>query len=321
MIAPGSPDATSHTTTRTGTPSMPELPVHAGRHYAVQHHYALSDDAWCLELREAVPMPDKPLGPVAYRAGRAFLTAYIPDEDPDLEPTIHVHSHDEHVIPYDIMRWFMEQVAEQLERCRTAFSLGEMITMWLVWSRRRGHLGCHFACRVVPCRAAPPRRVAAALFRPAAACPAVVRPPAVPPACCSSRTNSLRCCCLGCCLAAVSPQSVRPAAAVLPSRSRAPSPGRRPARVSVVGWPRVGLPAAGVLASGSPAPAAAVRHVPPALGRPGDHRRPCRASSHRRCPAAGVALECRAGCQGRCWRAASSKGLSVSDFLSSTARN
>ncbi|MER6094148.1 hypothetical protein [Streptomyces bluensis] len=81
---------------------MPELREHAGRHYAVQHHYALPDDAWCLELSEAVPMGAEPPNPVAYRAGRAFLAAYVPDEDPDLEPTVHIHSHDEHVIPYDV---------------------------------------------------------------------------------------------------------------------------------------------------------------------------------------------------------------------------
>ncbi|MGW9028018.1 hypothetical protein ACWGQ5_28430 [Streptomyces sp. NPDC055722] len=45
----------------------------------------------------------------------------IPDEDPNLEPTFDIHSHDEHVIPYEIMRWFMEQVAAQVERCRIAF--------------------------------------------------------------------------------------------------------------------------------------------------------------------------------------------------------
>ncbi|MFE7462705.1 hypothetical protein ACFU6R_01185 [Streptomyces sp. NPDC057499] len=101
---------------------MPELREHAGRHYTVQHHYALPDDAWSLELSEAIPMEAEPLNPVAYRAGRAFLAAYVPDEDPDLEPTIHIHSHDEHVIPYEIMCWFMEQVAEQVDRCRTAFS-------------------------------------------------------------------------------------------------------------------------------------------------------------------------------------------------------
>ena len=107
---------------------MSELRVHAGRHYAIQFHYALLDDAWCVELSEAVPAP------IAWAAipnaethmpGAVFLVAVIPDEDPDLEPTVHIHSHDEHVIPYEIMRWFMEQVAEQVKRCRIAFEQGE----------------------------------------------------------------------------------------------------------------------------------------------------------------------------------------------------
>ncbi|MFC1435706.1 hypothetical protein ACEZDB_34235 [Streptacidiphilus sp. N1-3] len=51
--------------------------------------------------------------------------ASVPDEDPNLEPTVHIHSHDEHVIPYEIMRWFMEQVGEQVERCRAAYEHGD----------------------------------------------------------------------------------------------------------------------------------------------------------------------------------------------------
>ncbi|MFE4850517.1 hypothetical protein [Streptomyces sp. NPDC056690] len=78
---------------------MPELREHAGRRYAVQHHHALPDDAWCLELSEAVLVQAESPNPVTYRAGRTFLAAYIPDGDPDLEPTIHIHGHDEHVTP------------------------------------------------------------------------------------------------------------------------------------------------------------------------------------------------------------------------------
>lgn len=107
---------------------MPELRVHAGRHYAIQFHYALPDDAWCVELSEAVPAPAawREIPDAAtHLPGAAFLVAMIPDEDPDREPTVHVHSHDEHVIPYEIMRWFMEQVAEQVDRCHIAFEQGE----------------------------------------------------------------------------------------------------------------------------------------------------------------------------------------------------
>jgi hypothetical protein len=102
--------------------------VHAGRHYAVQFFYALPDDAWCVELSEAVPAPaawaEIP-NAKTHLPGAAFLVAVIPDEDPRLDPTIHIHSHDEHVIPYEIMSWFMEHVAERVERCRIAFEQEE----------------------------------------------------------------------------------------------------------------------------------------------------------------------------------------------------
>ncbi|MFF4059318.1 hypothetical protein ACFYZ8_21595 [Streptomyces sp. NPDC001668] len=98
------------------------------RHYAIQFHYALPDNAWAVELSEAVLAPAAwAENPNAERhlPGAAFLVAFVPDEDPDLEPTVHVHVHvhvhDEHVTLYEIMRWFMEQVAGQVERCRTAF--------------------------------------------------------------------------------------------------------------------------------------------------------------------------------------------------------
>ncbi|MGC5039904.1 hypothetical protein ACPXCS_33455 [Streptomyces sp. DT190] len=104
-----------------------ELRVHAGSHYAIQFHYALSDDAWCVELSEAVAAPaawaEIP-NAEAHLPGAGFLVAVIPDEDPSLEPTVPIHSHDEHVILYEIMRWFMEQVAEQVERYRLALEQG-----------------------------------------------------------------------------------------------------------------------------------------------------------------------------------------------------
>ncbi|MGW6710434.1 hypothetical protein ACWGDE_36845 [Streptomyces sp. NPDC054956] len=102
-----------------------EIREHAGRHYAVLFHYALPDDAWSVELSEATPVPprgpESPVPAVTHVPGAAFIVALVPDEDPHLEPTVHIHSHDEHVVPYEIMRWFMEQVTDQVERCRTAF--------------------------------------------------------------------------------------------------------------------------------------------------------------------------------------------------------
>ena len=72
---------------------MPELRSHAGRHYAVQFHYALPDDAWHVELSEAVSAPDSWAdfpGSAEQLPGAALLVAVIPDEDPDREPTTFV---------------------------------------------------------------------------------------------------------------------------------------------------------------------------------------------------------------------------------------
>ncbi len=100
-----------------------ELREHGGRHYAVQFHYALPDDAWRVELSEALPapvswskIPDAP----AHLPGPPFVVAVVPHEDPSAEPTVHIHGQGEHVIPYEVMRWFMEKVAEEVERCRMA---------------------------------------------------------------------------------------------------------------------------------------------------------------------------------------------------------
>ncbi|WP_436772543.1 hypothetical protein [Yinghuangia sp. YIM S09857] len=104
-----------------------ELREHAGRHYAVQVHYALPDESWAVELSETASAPAAWAAfPEAetHLPGPAFLVALIPDEDPGLEPTVHIRSHDEHVIPYEIMRWFMELVADQVDRCRLAFGQG-----------------------------------------------------------------------------------------------------------------------------------------------------------------------------------------------------
>lgn len=102
-----------------------ELREHAGRHYAVLFHYALPDDAWAVELSEARPAPANSETAVTHFPGSACLVALVPDEDPNLEPAVRVWSPDGRVVPYEIMRWFMEQVADQVERCRIAFEQGE----------------------------------------------------------------------------------------------------------------------------------------------------------------------------------------------------
>ncbi|GAA4566492.1 hypothetical protein [Planotetraspora kaengkrachanensis] len=105
----------------------------AGARYAVQFTYALPDDAWYVELSEAVPAPaawaDIP-NAKTHLPGPAFVTAVVPDEDPTREPTIHVHGDGkERAIPYEVLRWYMEKVSEEVERCRAGLienSEGEM---------------------------------------------------------------------------------------------------------------------------------------------------------------------------------------------------
>ncbi|MFG2623301.1 IS5 family transposase [Streptomyces sp. NPDC048507] len=76
--------------------------------YAIQFHYALPDNACAVELTEAVPAAAETPSTERHLPGAAFSVAFVPDEDPDMEPTVHIHSHGEHVIPHEITRWFME---------------------------------------------------------------------------------------------------------------------------------------------------------------------------------------------------------------------
>jgi hypothetical protein len=105
-----------------------ELLEHSGHRYAVQFCYALPFDAWCVELSEAVPAPTSWAeipGARAFLPGPACLVAVVPDEDPDLEATVHIDRHDVRVIPYKVMRWFMDKVADEAERCRAAMAEGQ----------------------------------------------------------------------------------------------------------------------------------------------------------------------------------------------------
>ena len=109
---------------------MAEVLEHGGRHYAVQFHYALPDDAWCVELSEARPTP-KPRSEIAQAPalpGPALIVAMVPDENPTAEPTIHIRTSNEPVIPYVVMRWFMEQVANEVERTRAAMQVAHAET-------------------------------------------------------------------------------------------------------------------------------------------------------------------------------------------------
>ncbi|MFD9592001.1 hypothetical protein ACFWA9_04485 [Kitasatospora sp. NPDC059973] len=80
--------------------------THPNRDYAITAMYSVSDDAWHLELD-------------LVREHRAVVTAVIPDEDPAREPTVYFDPQGRHLdIPCEVMRSFMDQVADEIRSSR-----------------------------------------------------------------------------------------------------------------------------------------------------------------------------------------------------------
>lgn len=98
--------------------------LHADVQYTVQATYSVPDEAWYLELSETEPAPpawaDLP-GAVDHLPGPSILVAVVPDEDPTREPSV-AFGGGEQVVPYPVMCWFMEHLAEEVERCRPAMA-------------------------------------------------------------------------------------------------------------------------------------------------------------------------------------------------------
>ncbi|MFD6326441.1 hypothetical protein ACFWOL_27070 [Streptomyces sp. NPDC058442] len=79
---------------------------HPDGDYAITVMYSVPDDAWYLEL-DLVAVQ------------RALVTAIIPDEDPARGPTVCFDPHAQHAdVPYEVMRWFMHQVDEEIRTSR-----------------------------------------------------------------------------------------------------------------------------------------------------------------------------------------------------------
>ncbi|MFF5454718.1 hypothetical protein ACFY40_26325 [Streptomyces sp. NPDC012950] len=79
---------------------------HPDGDYAITTMYSVPDDAWYLEL-DLVAVQ------------RNLITAIVPDEDPSREPTVCFNPRAEHTdIPYEVMRWFMHQVDEEIRTSR-----------------------------------------------------------------------------------------------------------------------------------------------------------------------------------------------------------
>ena len=101
---------------------MSELREHDGRTFAVQLHYSVPDASWCVELSEAEPAPaswEQISGAASHVPGPALVVAMVPDEDLSVEPTVWFARGEEHGIPYEMMCWFMENAAQEVERCRS----------------------------------------------------------------------------------------------------------------------------------------------------------------------------------------------------------
>lgn len=80
--------------------------THPSRDYAITAMYSVPDDAWYLELD-------------LVREHRTVVTAVVPDEDPAREPTVCFDPQGRHLdIPYEVMRWFMDQVTDEIRTSR-----------------------------------------------------------------------------------------------------------------------------------------------------------------------------------------------------------
>ena len=96
--------------------------------YAITAMYSVPDDAWYLEL-------DLVAGQ------RTLVTAIVPDEDPAREPTVCFNSNAGHTdVPYEVMRWFMHQVDEEIRSSRAWMRLRPELVE-IIHQLRQEHMG------------------------------------------------------------------------------------------------------------------------------------------------------------------------------------
>lgn len=94
---------------------------HGDRVFAIVAGYDVRDEAWMLELSEAGPAADSWADrseTAAHLPGQPFIVARVPDEDPTLEPTIYLGNGGGNEIPYEILRWFVSAIDDEIARCR-----------------------------------------------------------------------------------------------------------------------------------------------------------------------------------------------------------
>ena len=101
---------------------------HPDGDYAITAIYSVPDDAWYLEL-------DLVAGQ------RNLVIAIVPDEDPAREPTVCFNPRGRHVdVPYKVMRWFMDQVDEEIRTSRAWMRLRPELVE-IIYQLRQEHMG------------------------------------------------------------------------------------------------------------------------------------------------------------------------------------
>ncbi|MGI5447458.1 hypothetical protein ACQEVM_17055 [Streptomyces sp. CA-243310] len=101
---------------------------HPDGDYAITAMHSVPDDAWYLEL-------DLVAG------HRTLVIAIVPDEDPAREPTVCFNPHAGHAdVPYEVMRWFMHQVDEEIRTSRAWMRLRPEL-VGVIHQLRQEHLG------------------------------------------------------------------------------------------------------------------------------------------------------------------------------------
>lgn len=96
--------------------------------YVITTMYSVPDDAWYLELDLVAEQ-------------RTLVTAIVPDEDPAREPTVCFTPDGRHLdVPYEVMRWFMDQVEEEIRTSRSWMRLRPELVE-VIYQLRQEHLG------------------------------------------------------------------------------------------------------------------------------------------------------------------------------------
>ncbi|MFF7457159.1 hypothetical protein [Kitasatospora sp. NPDC008115] len=96
--------------------------------YAITTMYFVPGDAWHVELD-------------LVREQRTVVIAVVPDEDPAREPTVCFDSRGRYPdIPFGVMRWFMDQVEEQIRTSRAWMRLRPELVK-VVHRLRQEHFG------------------------------------------------------------------------------------------------------------------------------------------------------------------------------------